>query len=309
MTRRSGVTLIEVLVSIFIMGIGLLSILVLFPLGAMSMYQAIKDDRCAQAGHNAEALAAAHSWRFDPNVTAVFQADAASYPAGYTGPSRPVFADPIGVRTAGMAAPYYTWLGGYTPPPAQVMTNIPRVDLSTGLGPSATTSQYLALRQLSLLDEHAFDANGLVPNPNDRDLRVTWAYLFRRPNARVSSVVDMTVVVYHGRTIGAPSPETAYAVYSAPYPGSTVQLAYAGQERPALRKGAWILDITQDSFNPVTGPIHSYFYRVVSVADFAAGVLELEVQPALRASLQTVLVMEGVAEVFEKGPGWNRNAP
>ena len=37
MTHRSGVTLTEVLVAIFIMGIGLLSILVLFPLGALTL--------------------------------------------------------------------------------------------------------------------------------------------------------------------------------------------------------------------------------------------------------------------------------
>jgi hypothetical protein len=44
---RFGVTLIEVLSAIFVTGIGLLAILVLFPLGALSMAQAIKDDRTA----------------------------------------------------------------------------------------------------------------------------------------------------------------------------------------------------------------------------------------------------------------------
>src|SRR5262249_21352821 len=57
MSHRNGVTLTEVLVAIFIMGIGLLSLLVLFPLGALNMAQAIKDERVAAAERNAEALA------------------------------------------------------------------------------------------------------------------------------------------------------------------------------------------------------------------------------------------------------------
>ena len=49
MCKRDGVTLIEVLVAIFVMGIGLLALLTLFPLGVFSMQRAIQDERCAQA--------------------------------------------------------------------------------------------------------------------------------------------------------------------------------------------------------------------------------------------------------------------
>src|SRR4051812_3715730 len=54
---RRGVTLVEVLIAIFLMGIGLMAILSLFPLGAAQMAQAIKDQRCAEAATNADALA------------------------------------------------------------------------------------------------------------------------------------------------------------------------------------------------------------------------------------------------------------
>jgi prepilin-type N-terminal cleavage/methylation domain-containing protein len=47
-SRSRGITLTEVLVAIFIMGIGLLALLSLFPLGALTMAQAIKDDRESQ---------------------------------------------------------------------------------------------------------------------------------------------------------------------------------------------------------------------------------------------------------------------
>ena len=34
-----------------------------------------------------------------------------------------------------------------------------------------------------------------------RDTRYSWAYLIRRPNATVPTVVDLTVVVYSGRSL------------------------------------------------------------------------------------------------------------
>ena len=51
--NRRGATLMEVLVAIFIMAIGMMALLVLFPIGALSMAQAIQDERCGQAAANA----------------------------------------------------------------------------------------------------------------------------------------------------------------------------------------------------------------------------------------------------------------
>jgi hypothetical protein len=59
---RSGATLVEVLVAIFVMGIGLLTLMALFPLGILSMAQAIKDDRCGHAA--ADALGCDQAWDF-----------------------------------------------------------------------------------------------------------------------------------------------------------------------------------------------------------------------------------------------------
>jgi hypothetical protein len=55
---QAGSTLTEVLVAIFVMAIGLLALLALFPLGALSMAQAIKDDRTAAIAADATALSA-----------------------------------------------------------------------------------------------------------------------------------------------------------------------------------------------------------------------------------------------------------
>src|ERR1700676_2510472 len=65
MRRRQGTTLIEVLVAIFVMGIGLLALMAMFPLAAVSMARSIRDDRVAHAATNAKAIAIAKSIRLD----------------------------------------------------------------------------------------------------------------------------------------------------------------------------------------------------------------------------------------------------
>src|SRR5262245_2760610 len=54
-TRR-GVTLTEVLVAIFCCGLGLMALMTLFPLGAINMAQALKDDRSGHAAGNASSI-------------------------------------------------------------------------------------------------------------------------------------------------------------------------------------------------------------------------------------------------------------
>jgi hypothetical protein len=86
MIRRPGTTLLEALIAIFVMGVGLLSLLVLFPLGALSMAEANKNSRTAQAAQNATAVAEATNVRHDAlpplaNVNPVFQAPPNSPPA------------------------------------------------------------------------------------------------------------------------------------------------------------------------------------------------------------------------------------
>src|SRR4051812_36179237 len=55
MNRRPAVTLVEVLIAIFVMALGLMSILALFPVAAVQMSQALKDQRSAECAANAAA--------------------------------------------------------------------------------------------------------------------------------------------------------------------------------------------------------------------------------------------------------------
>src|SRR5579871_3105258 len=105
MRQRPAVTLLEVLIALFIMAIGMLALLVLFPLGAYSMAKALKDDRCATSCSMAEQAAICNNLRHDVRVEGLngasdlylmrtFPSNTQSLPNTYNGPSLPVYVDP-----------------------------------------------------------------------------------------------------------------------------------------------------------------------------------------------------------------------
>ncbi|MFO0846971.1 MAG: hypothetical protein U0871_00220 [Gemmataceae bacterium] len=74
--RRPGLSLTEVLVALFVMALGLIALLTLFPLGAMQVAQALKDDRTAQLASQADAYIRQY-WR--TQVVAVPEANRDSF--------------------------------------------------------------------------------------------------------------------------------------------------------------------------------------------------------------------------------------
>ncbi len=329
MRRRTAATLIEVLVAIFVMSIGLLALLTLFPLGALTMAQAIKDARTAQAAANAEAIAAVRGFRNDPLLVApgggqdqfvdpnLLDTPPAEkvLPAPGDGPSYPIYVDPIG--TQAFLPGFSRWVGGR--PLGANQPGIPRRSVS--FPPPPPLVQPLTLRWFTLLDDFTFDAQGGTGGASvpAREGRYSWAYLLRRPRSSVPSIVDLTVVVYSQRSLNltpglVPAGETAYAAEVPAGMTNVIALKPApGEEKPAVRKGDWILDASITPDDPaqlrVHGRVHGYFYRVVGVTD-VGGTVELELQTSLRAypngvpyPVTRVIVMEGVAEVFDKGPG------
>lgn len=83
----------------------------------------------------------------------------------------------------------------------------------------------------------------------------------------------------------------------------------ATQQRPPVRKGSWVLDATVQEAPGRPSP-HGFFYRVVNVTDLPtvgtqAGVLlTLQTRPKKGTTNGVLVVMEYVAEVFERGSDW-----
>jgi hypothetical protein len=264
---RAGVTLTEVLVAIFVCGLGLMALMTLFPLGAMNMAQAIKDDRCGHAAANATAVlrsvwrVSLESGNMDQNLEAALR-------------QGPVYIDPIGMTVFG---------GG---PVAN--TGIQRMNLN-----NASRSQ--AIRWCSLLDDIDFNPNA-TPVPAGAEIsrqnRFSWAWMVRWLRGAADSkarALEFQVVVYHNRSIGQTAGLTPIgeAPFSATFTAADTAVV-AGV--PSVKKGGWVMDG------------QGYFYRVTS-ANNTGGSVIITVQTPFRnpqGGGGTLVFMDNVAEVFER---------
>jgi hypothetical protein len=258
--NRRGITLTEVLVAIFVTGLGLISLMTLFPIGALNMAQAIKDDRTAHCAANASSYLRIW-WRTQVEY-------GQSTPAAW-GQNFPVYVDPIGNPAVS---------------PTINGTAIPRV------APPWATTQPTINRQFMLLDDITTNQNGLARIDGafiERNGKYSWAYMVRLLN-NDPRVLEYEIVVYHGRPLSASSSLSAVAEQS--FAGvinagsNTVTIAGAAK----VKRGGWIMDGT-----------NGYFYRVKSVTN-SGGSVGVVVENPFRASGNTVVVMENVFEVFER---------
>jgi hypothetical protein len=421
--NRRAVTLTEVLIAIFLMGIGLMAILSLFPLGAAQMAQALQDQRASEAATTAAAFARV-LWkqaceadeiagntgaiRFvdnNPNDYKEYNAngpykgtlhelmsvspapqalqrfimamddpdwDSPKYPmggpptsvksgatplpasgaAGWGTPSYPVLVDSIGWQANTNVGPDNPWWVGSrlttsgpqswriprrplyirdTSVTAAVNSPQPWIPLGnrgtgTGVAANAMQGTLPIFKQFSLTDDITFDIGGTpktsggspaTPGPIERQGRYTWAYMFRRSHNSARTVVDISVLLYSGRSIDVASQETTYEGHGTGMfvqSGTTVgggpkslTVYYTGT-KPAIRRGGWVLDATVGG--TPDGP-HGTFYRVVNVDDSQPSQpnqpnqLSLELQTPLADATaittpRAIVVMDKLIEVFTK---------
>jgi type II secretory pathway pseudopilin PulG len=341
MTRRPGITLTEVLVALFIMAIGTLAILTLFPAGLITMGQALKDDRAAQCANQANAYMRWH-WkeyvvgpRTEPYFLAMNNPGGSGIiqvPTGSPTPSYPVYIDPIGAFNTAAST---QWLGDAGQGNGTNQTNIPRRSLNL------INSDLLALRTCSLLDSFGYDPNGVPQAGADmRSLQYMWGWLVQRKDNREQAVVDLHVIVYDRRVHLFPpaTPETTYVPQAAAADQTVVVFPATGA--PPVQKGGWLLDATSTTIDPNTTPPTHYvppdsptiptplppnyinpgpgvrngnFYRVVSVTqNQTTGNVEVELQTPLKQDSgdarglqpqhRRFVHLAGVYEVFDLPP-------
>jgi len=260
---RRGITLTEVLVAIFVTGLGLISLMTLFPIGALNMAQAIKDDRTAHCAANASSYLRSW-WRMQVESG---NSDPWGPPTNPNG-TYPVYVDPLG--NPGIS-------------PQINGTSIPRVS-----APWATGQQNIN-KQFMLLDDITFYQNGLGKSDGpvlERQPTYSWAYMVRRlanTTGYDPRVLEYEIVVYHNRSMSMTSSLASVAEQAT---GATIT---AGSNTVSVgglpvKRGGWIMDGT-----------NGYFYRVRSVNN---GVVTVE--NPFRASGSVVVWMQNVYEVFER---------
>ena len=121
------------------------------------------------------------------------------------------------------------------------------------------------------------------------------------------------MVVYASRSLQLPKGEPPLGVQPAPQTqtsppqnalgATTLVVTYTTgnvSTKPNLRKGDWVLDASTNQYGTVNG----YFYRLDSVTDSGAGQLTLQLETPLKQPVTTLLSMENVITVLDRGVGW-----
>ncbi len=314
--RRPGLSLMEVLVGFGILGIAVPAVITLYPFSALTLGQALRDDRTSTCAVTADGLLRDIHTRYVVEVgngsEPYFQALDTPLPGpngpGPNEPSCPVLVDPMGFY-ARSGAPLGD--GG--------AAKIPRVSLQMiEAYPNLSVRQSLSLRLCSQMDGLGYDEDGNVPySAAMRELRYNWLWVVQRPVNRDRFTVRMQVVVFDKRAhlYAPPRSEAVYPNISF-IPGETSILNVPATAE--LRKGSWVMDATllnQTDGDGIQRTLrHAEFYRVLSVSDAANGTLTLEVhRPISRPDGQysaavpspyqyvgTLVSMPAVADVFER---------
>jgi type II secretory pathway pseudopilin PulG len=324
---RTGLTLMEVLIAIFIMAIGMLALLTLFPLGALRMDQAIRDERSAQAAMQAIEYAkildlandpAVRAAMVDSNLTSVPPIPIAipnsNPPATSNGPSKAVLVDPFG------AAPYLD--------PATL--NLARVpsNYATNVNDVNHPSNY---EYFTLTDDIVFQIGAGIPRQfgtgMGREIRFTWSYLLQQPQVQNIGITNYTVCVYNRRPLAG---TLEFTIPNATLNLATNTISYVVTDPSTVKPilpGQWVLDATI-----VKGPAPNAgsaqvnvnlplanFYRIVNVrAGSTSAETVLELQSPIRgypagtstysatgvaaANAPVLIIQDSLVEVIDVGP-------
>jgi hypothetical protein len=321
-TRRAGVSLMEVLVGFGIMAIGVTSVITLFPFAALTLGQALRDDRTITCAVTADGFLREHHLRrvveaeqngaisTEPYHVAFDNPGGGLPPPLPNQPSYPVALDPMGYA-ARSGRTDRDWIGDPLTAPT-AMTLVPRRTLSTADPANNLNAIPLSQRLCSQIDGLTYNDDGQVSsNPADmRELRYNWMWVLQRPVNRDRYTVRMQVVVFDKRAHLYAPPKVETVLGGALFvPGETaITNVPAGTE---IRKGSWVMDAT---ILPAQGLRHAEFYRVVSVTEQANGTVALDVHkpiarpdglinPAAPWTYQytgTLVFMPAVADVYER---------
>lgn len=255
---RPGMSTAEVLVALFLMALGSIAILTMFPLGMYRMGQALKDDRTAQSAAQADAFMRMY-WRinvvenpnatnpapaflgypgYEPFVAALDNPD--SKPDCQLAASAPILIrnNPVGTlpNLAGVAGPSYpvfvdpmgygSFWNSQNPNAYQLQWWVGgqyygRRTLNQVLNQSIPPGY--SQRICSLMDGFGYSENGTPSASNgslDRELRYNWLWIIQRPDNTNRNTAKMAIVVFDKRAFQY-APGGAEAVFASGITGPT----------------------------------------------------------------------------------------
>lgn len=322
----------EVLIAIFILAVGMVSVMAFFPLGALNMVRSVRDQRCSQLATNGNTMLHAwwrESWLANDGLIVPEEVASRNEPTiecldtdpltglsilrTDTGYSHPVMIDPLGIAAYGPS------VGGF----------ITRRHLSNGAlyptDPGSTTNfRRNQLRLCALPDDITFDRDGVPSNPNsvgalDRGYRYSCAWIMQREHNSNPYDVRVFCLTFDNRPIDLPDGDQIYPQAQLVSPGTygdqnTIGLISPAGNLPRTRKAGWIMvayHVTYPQggvaqFKPSRWVVS--FHRTIGMEDTISGSvntrrlnLEQPIQTPANFDDVRVVVFEKLAEVFDRG--------
>ena len=295
MKLRKGLTLLEVLITIFVMGIGMLSVLTLFPLAARKIGMSIDMDRASQMAANASAFLSLPVSVGKPSIRQTIQqyfdfkeniakTAAAANPALLANLSRPsevVHFDPA-ATAAGNAS---SQIGLLAP-------------INAGIWTPATGWPSLNRNQVVSLDEYPFNDQGAPDSNARRSERYSSSYLFRRSRLDDETSMETVILIYAGRPYDfGVDMETNISpmLVSGANTANSTELSFTnlpvqgpgGPDR-VFHRGSWIMD--KDNWK--------LFYKVISVDSTTN---KVSIDRALEKDLNNAVWIDYMIDWFDRG--------
>jgi len=281
---RKGLTLLEVLITIFVMGIGMLSVLTLFPLAARKIGMSIDMDRATQMAGNASALASMPLTINGPSVRSKVKSYFDSVEIGIreNNPNDPILALPSEIIHYDLAAindsKTFSEIGKLVPLPGWPFFN---------------RNQWVSP------DEYPFSDSGVPEIGSRRSERYSPSYLFRRKRLDDETSMETLILIYAGRPYDfgtamekrldpfllggnlAGSSEISFK------PGTFPLQGPGGPDR-VFHRGSWVMDTKN----------WKSFYRVISIDE---GTSKAVIDRPLDFDLVNAVWIDYMIDWFDRG--------
>jgi prepilin-type N-terminal cleavage/methylation domain-containing protein len=284
MLKRKGLTLLEVLISIFIMGIGMLSVLAMFPAAADMMGRAITNSQISEGLVNARGMQDGVDW---------------ISPSGpyYQFLNAPVWKSPTTDTPVFLLLDQYAVSGGVTS-----FSNL-SIEVGSIIGAASTAGKFFTCNSDLILNKQGVanlddDGNSV---PVEREAKFTIAHFFTKPTPITNqNYIKRNILVFKDRSQVITSNDFTYYPISSFI--STNQFTLSVNANGALKTRQWVM-IT-DSL-PGVYPTAVDFYEISSVDD-SGTYTTIEISPSLPSTgfgtgAKSVYLLKDVAKVIYTG--------
>ena len=294
MIKRKGLTLLEVLISIFIMGIGMLSVLAMFPAAADMMGRAITNSQISEGLVNARGMQDGVDW-ISPS-----------------GPYNQYLNAPVW-KSPTTDTPVFLLLDQY----ASVVGINSFSNLSIEVGSisgGGSTAGSTAGRFFTCNSDLILNNQGVANRDDDgnsvsveREAKFTIAHFFTKPTPFTNpNYIKRNILVFKDRSQVITSNDFTYYPISPPQGSTTItsQFVLPGNANGLFKTRQWVM-IT-DSL-PGAYPSAVDFFEIISVDD-SGTYTTIEISPSLPSSgfgtgtgAQSVYLLKDVAKVIYTG--------